>query len=446
MADRELDLVVHGATGFVGELVAGYLARAAPPHVRVGLSGRSAQRLAAVRDRLGARAAAWELVVADAADDEALQALARRARVVASTVGPYERYGLPLTRACAAAGTDYVDLTGGVLFMRDSIDANDGAARASGARLVHACGFDSIPSDLGVLLLARAAAAEGLGQLTDTRLVVTGARGGLSGGTIDSLRAQVDRVRADPAARALVEDPYALSPDRAAEPDRAPEGAGGGRGGARARRGTGWDPVTRRWLAPFAMGSVNTRVVRRSNALTGWSYGRRFSYTESVGVPGRVLGAPAAAALGVATGGLTVGMSLPPTRALLDRVLPDPGAGPDERARSRGYFRIRLHARTSSGELVQARVEASGDPGYAATARMLGEAALALVLDRDRLPDRAGVLTPATALGEVLAERLRAAGMTLAVTGAVVTGAAVTGAAVTGAAVTPPAAPAERPG
>ncbi|MFC3689699.1 saccharopine dehydrogenase family protein [Aquipuribacter hungaricus] len=409
MTDRELDLVVHGATGFAGALVAAYLAEHASHDLRVGLSGRSADRLDAVRERLGPRAAGWQTVVTDSADDDAVRALARRSRVVVTTVGPYERHGMPLARACAAEGTDYVDLTGEVLFMRASIEANDAVARTSGARVVHACGFDSVPSDLGVLLLARTAATHGLGELTDTRFVLTGARGGFSGGTVDSLRLQVDRVRADPSARAAVADPYALSPDRAGEPDRTADAPGDRRDSLRVR----WDPESRRWLAPFVMAPVNTRVVRRSNALTGWSYGRRFRYEESVGIPGRLLGAPAAVALTAGTGGLALGMALPPTRALLDRVLPAPGAGPDERTREQGFFRVRLHSRTTSGRLVQATVAATGDPGYAATARMLGESALALVLDRDRLPDRAGVLTPATAMGEVLVERLRVAGMTL---------------------------------
>ena len=409
MTDRELDLLVHGASGFAGALVAAYLAEHAPHQVRIGLSGRSLDRLSAVRDGLGPRAAGWELVVADAHDDDALRSLARRTRVVASTVGPYERHGLPLTTACAAAGTDYVDLTGEVLFMRASIEANHEAAQASGARIVHACGFDSVPSDLGVLLLARTAASHGLGELTDTRFVLTGSRGGFSGGTVDSLRAQVDRMRADPAARAVVADPYALSPDRAAEPDRTADAPGD----RRDRRGVRWDPDSRRWLGAFVMGPVNTRVVRRSNALSGWSYGRRFRYQESVGIPGRVLGAPVAAALTAATTGLALGMALAPTRVLLDRVLPAPGTGPDSETRDTGYFSVRLHSRTSSGQLVQVQVSASGDPGYAATARMLGESALALVLDRDRLPERAGVLTPATAMGEVLVDRLRVAGMTL---------------------------------
>ncbi|WP_380164377.1 saccharopine dehydrogenase family protein [Jannaschia sp. R86511] len=408
---RELDVVVHGATGFAGRLVAEHLARHAPPGVSVGLSGRSADRLAQVRDGLGARAQQWPLLVADAHDDDALRDVARRARVVASTVGPYERFGLPLTRACAAEGTDYVDLTGEVLFMRTSIDANDETARATGARLVHACGFDSVPSDLGVLLLARAAATHGLGELGRTRFVLTGASGGFSGGTVDSMRAQVDRMRDDREARRLVADPYALSPDRAVEPDRTVDGPGDGPDSW----GVSWDADAGRWLAPFVMGPVNSRVVRRSNALSGYAYGRGFTYREAVGMPGRVLGAPLAAGLAAGTGGLGLAMAVPVTRRLLDRVLPAVGTGPDEAAREAGWFAVRLHSRTSTGRLVQARVTSPGDPGYAATARMLGESALALVLDRDRLPDRAGVLTPATALGEVLVDRLREAGMTLRV-------------------------------
>ncbi len=408
-SDRELDVVVHGATGFAGRLVAEHLARHAPSQVSVGLSGRSHDRLAAVRDGLGERAAGWPLLVTDSLDPTAVTELARRAQVVASTVGPYERFGLPLTTACAAEGTDYVDLTGEVLFMRASIDANDAVAQRSGARLVHACGFDSVPSDLGVLLLARTAATHGLGELTDTRFVLTGARGGFSGGTVDSLRAQVDRMREGRQARRVVADPYALSPDRAREPDRTVDGTGDGPD----RWGVGWDADAGRWLAPFVMGPVNTRVVRRSNALSGWSYGRSFTYREGIGVPGRVLGGPAAAAVAAGTGALGLGMALPPTRRLLDRVLPALGSGPDEKAREAGWFAVRLHARTTTGRRLQVKVSASRDPGYTATARMLGESALSLVLDRDRLPDRAGVLTPATAMGEVLVERLREAGMTL---------------------------------
>src|SRR4029077_13988487 len=171
-----------GATGFVGRLVAGYLAGHAPGGVRIGLAGRSAHRLADVRTGLGAAAWAWPLLTADSADPVSLTALARAARVVVSTVGPYRALGMALVQACAAAGTDYADLTGEVLFIRDSIDRCHDVAAAAGARIVHGCGFDSVPSDLGVLLLHHAARADDAGDLQDTTLVVIALRGGISGG------------------------------------------------------------------------------------------------------------------------------------------------------------------------------------------------------------------------------------------------------------------------
>lgn len=401
---RELDVVVFGATGFVGRLVAAYLARTAPPEARIGLAGRSLQRLESVRTTLGERAAQWPLLVADSADAAALRAIADRTTVVASTVGPYARYGLPLVLACAAAGTHYADLTGEVLFIRDSIDAAHDVAVASGARIVHSCGFDSVPSDLGVLLAAERAAADGAGQLTDTTLVLVAARGGVSGGTIDSVRGLVDEIRSDRGRRAIVLDPYALSPDRAAEPDLGNE-----------RDGLGVQREGGRWTAPFVMASFNTRIVRRSNALTGWSYGRSLRYREVMGVGSSPAAPVLAAAVAAGTAALLAGLALAPTRFLLDRVLPSPGEGPGERARDRGHFRTETTAGTTSGARYRTTIAAKGDPGYAATAVMLGEAALAMALDADRLPAAAGVLTPATGIGRLLADRLTHAGFIISV-------------------------------
>lgn len=401
--DRELDVVLLGATGFVGRLTAGYLAGQAPPGVRIGLAGRSGRRLAQIREGLGEAAKEWPLIEVDSTDRDGARSLAGRAGVVATTVGPYRRLGLPLAQACAEAGTDYADLTGEVLFIRDSIDSCHEAAAGTGARIVHGCGFDSVPSDLGVLLAHQAAAADGAGELEDTTLVVKALRGGLSGGTLASMTAQFDEMRTSAASRRLVADPYALSPDRAAEPALGPQ-----RDFSAARYDTGLG----QWTAPFLMAGVNTRVVRRSNALLGWAYGRRFRYREVTGCGT----GPAAAARAIAfTAGLGVlagAVALPPTRALLSPVLPKPGQGPGEKTRRTGFFRLEVHARTSGGARYVTEVGASGDPGYAATAVMLSESALCLALDRDRLPARAGVLTPATAMGETLAGRLRAAGHT----------------------------------
>jgi short subunit dehydrogenase-like uncharacterized protein len=398
---RTYDIVLFGATGFVGRLLAAYLAEHAPAETRIALAGRSAQRGADVRDALPEAARDWEVLPADASDADALHALAAQTRVLVTTVGPYARYGLPVVEACARAGTHYADLTGEVLFVRDAIDRVDAVAQETGARIVHACGFDSIPSDLSVRLLAERAMADGAGGLTDVRLVAT-MRGGLSGGTIDSLRAQLEALERDRSLRRVVGDPFALSPDRAAEPaTRQPRDAG---------------PPSRtpdgRWTAPFVMAPFNTRIVRRSNALQDWAYGRGLRYGEVMGCGRGPLGALTATGLTAGLAGMLAAMSFGPTRGLLDRVLPAPGSGPGEDARAKGWFRMVVDADSEGGRSYRATVAGPGDPGYAATAVMLGESALALALDENRLPRRAGSLTPATALGDVLVERLRAAGHT----------------------------------
>jgi short subunit dehydrogenase-like uncharacterized protein len=392
----DLDVVVFGATGFVGKLVAEHYARTRPA-ARIGLAGRSKEKLEQVRDAVDAD---WPLLVVDATDPHEL---VESAKVVCTTVGPYAKYGWPLAEACARTGTDYVDLTGETLFVRPLIDRFHDVAAESGARLVPSCGFDSVPSDLGVLLLAQQVAADGEGTLRDVTLVCS-LKGGVSGGTVDSLRTHVDGVRADPAAAALVDDPYSLSPDRDREPDL----------GKQPDRGPARREPDGRWTAPFVMGQYNSRVVRRSNALTDWSYGRELRYTERMYVGGGPL-APLTAQAGaafLAVAEPAMGSRL--LRPLLDRVLPSPGEGPSAKLRETGWFRMDLRATTTTGARYRGVVAGKGDPGYAATAVMIGESALCLALDD--VPAAGGVLTPATAMGAQLAERLRRAGMELSVT------------------------------
>ena len=398
---RPHDLVLYGATGFVGRLLAAHLAETAPPGTRIALAGRSRERLEAVRRELPGPAREWPVLAADSGDPASLAALAGATRVLVSTVGPYLRHGLPVVEACARAGTHYADLTGEVLFVRQAIDRVDAVARETGARIVHACGYDSIPSDLSALLLAERAAADGAGPLRDVRCVAT-ARGGFSGGTIDSARTQIEAAGRDRALRRLLADPFALSPDRAAEPDTPqPRDAA-----PPARTADG------RWVAPFVMASFNGRIVRRSNALQDWRYGRGFSYGEVMGTGRGPAGALVALGTTAALAGAFGALSFPPARGLLDRLLPAPGTGPSAATREKGWFRMTVDAGTEDGRTYRATAAGRGDPGYAATAVMLGQSALALALDGDRLPDRAGSLTPATALGGVLVERLRAAGHT----------------------------------
>lgn len=404
--DRGFDIVVYGATGFVGALVAAHLAEAAPEGTRIALAGRSQDKLAATRGRLGGRAAKWPLIVAEADDRAALRAMAESARVVITTVGPYAKYGHALVAACAEAGTDYADLCGEALFVRDSIDEHHERARATGARIVHACGFDSIPSDIGVHVLFERACADGAGELTDTTLVLSSVSGGISGGTIDSVRHQIDTLKRDPSLRKLALDPYTLSPDRDGEPEL-------GRQTDRVfARGRTVSPELRGVLAPFAMATYNTRIVRRSNALRGYAYGRRFRYREVMSVGTSPLSPVLAAGVAAGLAGLVVGLAVPPARFLLDRMLPKPGEGPGEKIRAKGHFTVDVYATTGSGARYAARFRAQGDPGYQATAVMLGQSALALALDRDALPgSEGGVLTPATGIGDALVARLRAAGI-----------------------------------
>ena len=292
-----------------------------------------------------------------------------------------------------------------MLFVRDSIDRCHDVAAGTGARIVHCCGFDSVPSDLGVLVLHQAARADDTGDLLDTTLAVTALRGGISGGTLASMMGQLDEVRASAERRRVTGDPYALSPDRAAEPDLGDE------------RDLDWaryDGDLRMWVGPWAMAGINTRVVRRSNALQGWAYGRRFRYREVTGFGAGPAAPVLAVAASTAAKTAAAGLAFGPSRALLSQLLPAPGQGPGEKTRRTGFFRMQIRTRTSAGARYLGTIEAQGDPGYAATSVMLGETALCLALDRDHLPDRAGVLTPATAMGAALTARLRSAGHTLA--------------------------------
>ncbi|MFD3811210.1 saccharopine dehydrogenase family protein [Rhodococcus sp. NPDC058639] len=400
-ASRDLDIVVYGATGFVGRLTAAYLAAHLPTGVAVGLAGRSVERLEKVRGELGTD---WPLIEADSDDPVSLASLARATRVVISTVGPYAKYGLPLVEACAEAGTDYVDLTGEVLFHRESIDRFDDVARRTGARIVHSCGFDSIPSDLGVHALFRAAEADDAGALTDTTFVLTSLRGGISGGTIDSMRVQLDAVRKDSAARKIAARPYSLSPDPAQEPDL------GRQNDFAMVDGKSIAPELSGWKAPFVMASYNTRVVRRSNALTNWAYGKKFAYREVMSVGSSAFSPVLAGVVAAGSGALAAGLAFPPTRFLLDKVLPAPGEGPSEKTRESGHFTVDLYTTTESGARYTARFAAQGDPGYKATAVMLAESALSLASGGSALHAGGGVLTPAVAFGDVLTDRLRDAG------------------------------------
>ena len=409
-AQRDFDIVLYGATGFVGKLTAQYLATAGG-QARIALAGRSPAKLLAVRESLGAAAQSWPLIEADAASPSTLNDLAARARVVVTTVGPYTKYGMPLVSACAAAGTDYADLTGETMFIRESIDLFHKEAADNGARIVHSCGFDSVPSDLTVYALYKRVLEDGAGELGDTNFVLRGFAGGVSGGTAASMLEVMQTASTDPEARRVMNDPYTLTTDRSAEADF------GHQSDTPWRRGRDIAPeLGGIWTGAFAMGAPNARIVRRSNALLEWAYGTRFRYAENMSVGSSVV-APVAAALGTAVNAAVLGLGsryfdkLP--RGLVERVLPKPGTGPSERARDNGHYRVETYTTTSTGARYRATMAQRGDPGYKATSVLLGECGLALAFDRDALSELRGVLTPAASLGDALLARLPAAGVTL---------------------------------
>ena len=407
---REFDIILYGATGFVGKLTAEYLARAGGD-ARIALAGRSPERLEAVRKTLGAAAQDWDLISADATSESSLEAMAARTRVVITTVGPYTRYGLPLVAACAAAGTDYADLTGEANFVRESIDLYHKQAADTGARIVHACGFDSVPSDLTVYALFRAARDDGAGELGETNFVVRSMRGGASGGTIASGVEIMRTAARDSEVRRQMADPYTLSTDRAAEPEF------GAQPDLTLRRGSQIAPeLAGVWTAAFPMAPSNTRIVRRSNALMNWAYGRTFRYTETMSMGSSPV-APVASAVMTGFSSAFFGLGsrfldrVPPK--LLERVLPKSGSGPSAKARERGFYKVETYTTTTSGARYVARMEQRGDPGYQATSVILGECGLALAKDRDKLSDLHGVLTPAAAMGDALLDRFQRAGIEL---------------------------------
>ena len=400
---RELDLVLMGATGFTGRLVATHLTRHAPGTHRIGIAGRSISRLREVRDQLGARASQWELIEVDSSDNDRLRQMAARTRSIGSTAGPFDAIGLPLVHACVAEATDYADITGETTFIRQSIDLAHERAVANGTRIVHACGFDSVPSDLGTQFLASS-----IGEPLARASLVTGEIiGGFSGGTVASMVAIVDRARRDPEARTLLSDPYALSPNQSIEPNL---------GNQTDFFAPGFDPFTGRMLAPFLMAPINTRVVRRSNSLQQWIYGKSLRYSEAMGMPdgptGRLMGFGLLA--GIA--GLGAALAVPPLAHLVERILPKSGEGPSPDLQRRGRFSLTIHGEAvGSGRRGRVVVTGDGDPGYSATSRMFGEALLLLSED-DRVDSStsAGVLTPATAFGAALRERLLTRGFTFA--------------------------------
>jgi short subunit dehydrogenase-like uncharacterized protein len=400
MADKKFDIIVYGDTSFVGQIITRYMhEQFADGSIVWAIAGRSLSKLQQVSDAIGLSGV--EIIVADAADEGALRQMCAQTTVVMSTVGPYALYGDLLVEVCATTGTHYCDLTGEPQWIRKMQLRHEADAIKSGARIVHCCGFDSIPSDLGVHFLQRKA-SEQFGQTCariDMRVVSM--KGGASGGTIASMINMVKEAVSDADLRRELQDPYSLCPQNHQFTVTQPEVK------------IAYDAVAGGWITPFIMAGINTRVVHRSNALSNNSYGLEFKYEEAVVTGKGSSGKRKAKAAHWGVNALMFGLAVPPIRWLLETaVLPKPGEGPSEKAQLEGQFDIVFFGSTAQGETIQCRVTGDRDPGYGSTAKMLSQAAACLAKDvSDDVPG--GFWTPATILGDKLIKRLEAhAGLT----------------------------------
>ena len=388
--NAEFDLIVYGASGYTGRLVAEHLARTygIGGEVKWAMAGRSLDKLAAVRDEIGAPKET-PLVQADADDPASLKAMAGRAKAIITTVGPYQLYGEPLVAACAEAGTDYLDLCGEPAWMRQMIDAYDAKARASGARIVFSCGFDSIPFELGVIFLQETAKAKLGAYVPRAKGRVRKMQGGFSGGTAASLKATMAAAAKNPEIIKLLTNPFALTPGF-----QGPEQPAGMAPELDADLGV--------WCAPFVMAPINTRNVHRANALLGHAWGEGFVYDEMMMTGSGDQGeqtAKAVAQMGSGLGG---------------EGGPKPGEGPTKEERENGFFDVLFVGKAADGRQVRVAVGGDKDPGYGCTSKMISEAGICLV--QEAADTRGGVWTPGAAMGERLIRRLKAkAGMTFTV-------------------------------
>jgi len=380
MSSSKFDIVVYGATGFTGRLVAEYLAAQYrnDASLKWAMAGRSKEKLASVRDAIGAPADT-PLIVADASDPASLKAMVAQTKAVITTVGPYQFYGNDVLAACVEAGVDYFDLCGEPLWMRQMIDKHEAAAKASGARIVFSCGFDSVPFELGAFFVQEEAKRVFGASASRVRGRVRDMRGTLSGGTAASAKATFDAVANDLSLVALLKNPFALTPGF--EGPKQPAGSK-----------PFLEDDLQSWAAPFMMALINTRNVHRSNMLMGFPYGKDFVYDEMVLTgPGEK---------GEANAKLVMAVNAGKTGP----AAPKPGEGPSKEERENGGYDLLYVATAPDGRQVRAAVKGDRDPGYGSTSKMISECAICLLRDTPDVP--AGIWTPGAAMGHKLIKRL----------------------------------------
>lgn len=392
--NKEFDIIIWGASGFTGRLVAEYLFKnyGADNTIKWAMGGRNQTKLEQVRAEVADESV--PLVIADSKDEASLNKMVQRSKVICTTVGPYAKYGSKLIAACVANQTDYCDLTGEVQWMRRMIDQHHEAAKTKGTKIVHACGFDSIPSDMGVYFMQKEAQAQTGQRAKQINMRVRGAKGGISGGTYASLSNVMVEAQKDKSIYATLFNPYGLNPKgEDSGPDK-PD-----------LQKVVYDKTANSWIFPFIMAGINTKVVRRSNALADYSYGKDFRYDEAMiggkGISGRLKAIAATLPLGLL-------MSAKPDsflKKMIDKRLPVPGEGPNKAAREAGFYNLKFFITLEDDSLAVGKVTGDMDPGYGSTSKMLAESAICLA--KDDIPNVGGILTPSVAMGDALLQRLQ---------------------------------------
>ena len=394
---KQYDIIVWGASGFTGRLVASYLfdQYGIGQSVNWAMGGRSREKLQSVASELGI--AEVPLVTADSHDMASLEAMVKSTKVICTTVGPYAKYGSDLVAACVKHGTDYCDLTGEVQWMRRMIDLHHDDAVANGVRIVHTCGFDSIPSDMGVYFMQQESLKREGAYCDQIKFRLKAAKGGLSGGTYASLSNVMVEAEKDKTIYETLLNPYGLNPRGEMSGPDEPD-----------LQTVKYDANAQAYIAPFIMATINTKVVRRSNALAGYPYGQDFRYDEATltgkGFGGKIKGYGALAVMGAMMAGKPGSIM----KKIIDKILPKPGEGPNKEQRENGFYNILFFGKLSNGKTIKGQVKGDKDPGYGSTSKMLGESAVCLALDSEKTAKVAGLLTPAVAMGDALLARLQA--------------------------------------
>ena len=392
---RKLDIIVWGASGFTGRLVAEYLFEqyGSNSSVKWAMAGRNKAKLEAVQTELGI--SNIPIILADSQDKKSLNQMVQQTSVICTTVGPYAKYGSALVSACVEHQTDYCDLAGEVQWIRKMIDQHHETAQANGTKIVHTCGFDSIPSDMGIYFFQKAIKEKTGAFAEQTKLLVKAIKGGMSGGTYLSLSNVLAEAQKDKSIYKVLSNPYGLNPDMnhqgVDEPDL---------------QKVIFDQDTKRWISPFIMAAINTKVVRRSHALADFPYGKKFKYDEAMisgaGVSGRLKGWAGLSAIGLLM------MAKPGSliKKGIDRLLPKAGEGPNKTQRENGFYNMLLIGKMAEGKIIKGKVTGDRDPGYGSTSKMMAESAVCLAKDKAQLPKTFGVLTPSIAMSDALLNRL----------------------------------------